>query len=390
MNDKQKISLYEQQLDQYRQEIYNLNFVLDSLDANVYWKDIDGVYLGCNKSVFKAANKTSKEDIIGKTDIDGNFPWSQQVLEALKNDKKVISLGEAVNVEESYDDKVIYLATKSPLKDDKNKIIGMVGVSIDITDRIKLQQDVVNKNIELQSKDQLKKDFIKNFSHDVKLPINGIIGNAKFVKILSKDQPTLKKAVGKLDDGIMSLSVMFDKLYNAMVNEEFDDVIHNEDFNFNDLIDLEIALARTSVIPDKDLSVSFFIDDKMPTMLYGDYFKISQILRNLLGNSVKYTSKGEVKLTAKITENTTDNIKIKFTVSDTGTGITTTDKNKVYEYGRRFITSYGSNISGAGIGLYMVKKHVETLGGTVDFDTDVGKGTQFFIEIPFKKIENTR
>ena len=65
MGDKEKIRLYEQQLEQYRQEIYNLNFVLDSLDANIYWKDIHGVYLGCNNAVVNFSQKSSKQDIIG-------------------------------------------------------------------------------------------------------------------------------------------------------------------------------------------------------------------------------------------------------------------------------------------------------------------------------------
>ena len=121
--------------------------------------------------------------------------------------------------------------------------------------------------------------------------------------------------------------------------------------------------------------------------LHGDVFKTSQILRNILSNSVRYTKAVEIKLTADVLEDTPNSIKIKFTIADTGTGITTTEKDKIYEYGRRFITSYETNIPGTGIGLSIVKQHVDSLGGTIDYDSTVGEGTQFFVELTFKKVQ---
>ena len=388
IDDKEKINRYEQQLEQYRQEIHNLNSVLDSLNANIYWKDINGVYLGCNTAVTKAASKDSKQDIIGKTDNDGGFPWSTAVQKALKNDEEVISSDKIITSEESYNDKVIYLATKSPLKNNKGEIIGIVGVSIDITDRKKLEQDVQEKNKQLESKDQLKKDFIKNFSHDVRLPINGIVGNTQLLQILAKDNAALKQSAIKVDDGVMSLTKMFGHLYSVMMNDELNDEIHNKDFNFTDMVDLEIALVKSSITLSQDIKVSVELDDKIPKELYGDNFKVSQILRNILSNSVKYTEKGTIKLIAKVLEDTKDTIKIKFTIADTGSGITPTDKNKVYEYGRRFVTSYETNIPGTGIGLSIAKKHVDRLGGSIDFDSEPGQGTEFFVELTFGKVSN--
>ena len=121
--------------------------------------------------------------------------------------------------------------------------------------------------------------------------------------------------------------------------------------------------------------------------LHGDVFKTSQILRNILSNSVRYTKAGEIKLTADVLEDTPNSIKIQFTIADTGTGITTTEKDKIYEYGRRFITSYETNVPGTGIGLYIAKQYVDALGGTIDYDSTVGEGTQFFVELTFEKVQ---
>ena len=184
----------------------------------------------------------------------------------------------------------------------------------------------------------------------------------------------------------MSLSKMFDHLYGVMINDELNSDIHSKDFNFKDMIDLEIALAKSSISPIQDVNVSMVLDDKIPAQLHGDAFRVSQILRNILSNSVRYTKSGEIKLIVELLEDMPDKIKIKFTVSDTGTGITTTEKDKIYEYGRRFITSYESNIPGAGIGLNIVKGHVDALGGTIDYDSKIGEGSQFFVELTFGKV----
>ena len=85
-------------------------------------------------------------------------------------------------------------------------------------------------------------------------------------------------------------------------------------------------------------------------------------------------------------EDQSNEIKLKFTITDTGTRITPTDKEKIYEYGRRFITSYETNLPGTGIGMYIVKQHVDTLSGKIDYDSEINKGTQFFVELDFKKV----
>jgi len=177
---------------------------------------------------------------------------------------------------------------------------------------------------------------------------------------------------------------MFDHLYSVMINDQFNNSSNNKIFDFHDMVDLEIALTKSSITIAQDIKVNMKLDDKIPSRLHGDSFKTSQILRSILSNSVKYTKAGEIKLIAEVLENKTNTIKIKFTIS--GTGITTTDKNKIYEYGRRFITAYETNVPAAGIGLNIAKQYVDILGGTIDFDSTIGKGTEFFVELTFKRV----
>ena len=378
-------------------KVPNFQYFADVVPEPIYWGDLEQKIMGFSAKAIVGIGAKSIKDVIGKTPFD-LYP-KKMAEEIVANHRHVIKTGNVFRREERIEDITtgevkIFDATIAPLYDEKKNIIGTCGISIDITERKKLEEETLlqkeelhKKNKELQSKDQLKKDFIKNFSHDVRLPMNGIIGNTQLLQILAKDNPKLKQSAIKVDDGVMSLSKMFDALYSAMMNDELNGKIYDKDFSFQEMIDLEIALAKSSIPPNLDITVNVELDDKIPKKLHGDVFKTSQILRNILSNSVRYTKSGEIKLTADVLEDTPNSIKIKFTIADTGTGITATEKDKIYEYGRRFITSYETNIPGTGIGLSIVKQHVDSLGGTIDYDSTVGEGTQFFVELTFKKVQ---
>ena len=351
-----------------------------------YWLDLNQQYLGVNMHGINATGTQSFEaDFLGKTPAD---LYPEKMAENIINHHKEVTKNKAIiRVEEVIEDvttkqKRFFHATIAPLLNDSKEVIGTYGISTEITNYKKLEQALI-------SKDNLKKDFIKNFSHDVRLPINGIVGNTQLLQILSKDNNALKQAAINVDNGVISLTKMFEYLESVIKNDELNNEVYNKDFSFKDMIDLEIALTKSSIPPNQNVKVDVSLDDRIPKQLHGDVFKVSQILRNILSNSVRYTKSGEIKLTAEVLEDEADTIKIKFTITDTGTGITTTDKEKIYEYGRRFITSYETNIPGIGIGMYIVKQHVDVLGGTIDYDSTVGEGTRFFVELTFKKVQES-
>ena len=377
-------------MSNHEMKVPNFQYFADVVPEPIYWLDLNQKIIGFSKIAIKGIGAKSELEVIGKTPLD-LYPrkMAQYIVD---NHKEVIETKQKIRREESIEDVTtgelkIFDATIAPLYDSENNIIGTCGISIDITERKRLQEETMQQKVALENKDQLKKDFIKNFSHDVRLPMNGIIGNTQLLQILAKDNPKLKQSAIKVDDGVMSLSKMFDSLYSAIANDELSNKIYDKDFSFQEMIDLEIALAKSSIPPNLDITVNVSLDDKIPKKLHGDVFKTSQILRNILSNSVRYTKSGEIKLTADLLEDTSNTIKIKFTITDTGTGITTTEKDKIYEYGRRFITSYETNVPGTGIGMYIVKQHVDALGGTIDYDSTVGEGTHFFIELTFKKVQ---
>lgn len=127
--------------------------IIDSINANVYWKDLDGKILGINKSNLKSLKLNSVEEIIGKTDYELNTNKSFKNI--MKNDIQVIESGKSIIFEEEYiiDNTVTtLLSTKSPLKDKEDKVIGIIGISVDITDRKQMQNKIEEQNKELKKK----------------------------------------------------------------------------------------------------------------------------------------------------------------------------------------------------------------------------------------------
>jgi len=153
--------------------------LMNLVPAPFYIKDGKGNYLKLNN--YTINDRYSNKTIVGKNDLE---LWPSRAEElsrhdtlVLKNDKQY-TFEEAVTLDDGTD--LYYIAQKKPLKDYRNRTIGILGVSIEITDIKRLQRKKLEqKNQALEAKDQLKKQFIKNFSHDVKLPINSIVGSTQ-------------------------------------------------------------------------------------------------------------------------------------------------------------------------------------------------------------------
>ena len=386
--------LLEQDLSRaYETAQQNFQQIIDSLDTNVYWKDKEGRYLGCNRSVVKLAGRNSIEEIVGHTDYDLSDRNIAEVLRS--NDSKAMFSIEGLVTQEKFivpsGEERYYAVRKSPLLDKKGDIRGIIGVSIDITERKKLEEETKRQKEELEEKDRLKRLFVKNFSHDAKVPFESIVGATQLLMILSKKYPEFNKTVTKIDNGVMAINKILNQMCTAIMNDQFGEKVYSKEFDFSKMIEEEIELAKTSIKLGQVIEITVDIEKRIPKIIYGDELKVNQILRNLLCNAIKYSKTGEtgqIKLAVNRVDAPKSKTKIKFTVSDTGIGIAEKDKDKIYEYGRRLVKSYTDNIPGIGLGLHMVKNHVDVLGGTIDCHSELGKGTRFDVELTFDDVKN--
>ena len=366
--------------------------ILDSIDVNIYWKDMKGRFLGINKKQLSVFKGLSYKDVVGK--LSSEIAQSEKFAENIyKNDLQVIKSGKSISFEEEYivdgKNEGIYFSTKSPLKDKSGKIVGLVGIGVDITDRKQMQNKIEEQNKELKKKDVIKTQFIENFSHDVKVPINALVGRTQLLKLIGQKEKNEKliEVATDTENSAMVLDILFKQMQNIIIHEQFDTKIYNTTFNLFSLIDKEIEIAKASISSNKKINIHLSVSEDLSIDVYTDHYKLSQIIRNLLSNAIKYTDEGNIDIQTEIIEENSKQVIFNFKVSDTGIGIHKAHQDNIFElFNRANITSHNNNRHGMGIGLYIVKNNVDLLGGNINFESHVGQGSRFLIEIPLCKI----
>ena len=241
-------------------------------------------------------------------------------------------------------------------------------------------KEIQKTNLELIKASEIKSQFVANVSHELRSPLNDIMG---FVQLLQAKiyGPTTQKQ----DEALLNVMQNSNSLLK-MINEILDLSKLDKD---------EMPVMTTSIHPrelieqvigsyswignTKQVDVQVFYSDDLPTIKTDDT-KLRRILLNLLDNAVKFTEKGRVHLKV---ENLPEEKMILFTVEDTGIGISEEDKEIIFQPFRQVDGSTTRKYGGVGLGLYIVKKLVEMINGTMRLESKLGSGTKFFIKIPY-------
>lgn len=229
----------------------------------------------------------------------------------------------------------------------------------------------------------LREDFVTNLSHEIRTPLNIIIGYGNLLKDthLTIEQTEYVNAILTSAYNILSLATNI--LDAARLDAGMLQLVQ-EEFNIRNVL-ASVELMFSHKAQQKKLDFSVNSDSKLPETLVGDSIRFTQILSNLLDNSLKFTSKGFVKLKAEMMGETQKDCWVRILVEDTGIGI---PEGKIDEIFKRF-NQVGRGIDlrygGSGLGLTIVKSLVDLMGGKIMVNSKFGKGTKFIIEIPFAK-----
>jgi two-component system, OmpR family, aerobic respiration control sensor histidine kinase ArcB len=158
--------------------------VVNLTRSSVYWKDLTGIYLGCNRSMLNMLGISCFREIVGKTDFD--LPWSSSASELQKNDRSVIKSGKLHYFEEtgelSNGDIITVISNKMPLINPSGKTIGIVGASLDVTRLKKIEVDLKLAKKAVEATNHAKTEFLENMRHDIRTPLSGIIGCAQLLQ----------------------------------------------------------------------------------------------------------------------------------------------------------------------------------------------------------------
>ena len=222
--------------------------------------------------------------------------------------------------------------------------------------------------------------FISTISHELRTPLYGVIG---ITDIIAEEHKELhnSKHLKSLKFSAKYLLALVNDILKVYKIEEQKVVLENTIFNLED--ELETIVDSLQIIANKtENELIFEVDKNIPEFLFGDKIRLSQILINLISNSLKFTKKGTVKITAYINEVTTSGVIMKFQVIDNGIGIPIIYQDKVFD---KFvqIERKEDDYQGTGLGLTIVKKLVGLFKGEVSFESEEDKGTTFTVYLPF-------
>ena len=355
--------------------------IIDLIPDAVYVKDAVGRKILANPKEVQFAGVDSETEIIGKTDFD-LYTYKEASL-FWEEDKSVLTSGKPIlNAESTLTDRDGKLhwimVSKVPLFDVHGKIIGIVGVTHDITERKVVEQELLKAKEKAEESDRLKSAFLANMSHEIRTPMNGILGFAQLLnepKLSGEEQQEYISIIEK--SGVRMLNIINDIIDISKI-ESGQMEISISQVNINEQIDYVYTFFKPEA---EKKGIRLLIQNTLSSkeaIVRTDNEKIYAILINLVKNAIKYTNEGSIEVGYKKKGQF-----LEFFVKDTGIGI---DKNRQDAIFERFIQADITNkqaIDGAGLGLSITKAYVEMLNGKLWVESEAGKGSVFYFTIPY-------
>lgn len=229
-----------------------------------------------------------------------------------------------------------------------------------------------------------KSDFLSNMSHEIRTPINSVLGMNEMILRESNEEKIRKYAENIDNSGKILLSLINDILDLSRIESGKVEIVEDR-YRLETLVSDCVSMVGDRILK-KNLKFSVDCDPDLPANLYGDSFRVRQIIINLLTNAAKYTKEGSVTYSIKGTLDG-DRVRFVFSVKDTGSGIREEDLRKMYGRFERFDLKENRNIEGTGLGLRLSKNLAQLMDGKLEVQSEYGKGSEFSLVISQKILD---
>ncbi|MCL2119798.1 MAG: PAS domain S-box protein [Planctomycetaceae bacterium] len=363
-----------------------LQTIIDSIPDLVFCKDMDFRYTLLNTACIDYLN-IDVGDILGKNDYELNFP--REVAEKLLAADQKIFAGEQRVVDNdwipSFDGEARYLeTTKAPLLQDK-AIVGLVGVSRDITERMQMEKMLEAALAQAEAANKAKTEFLSKMSHEIRTPMNAILGITEIQLRNESLAPETKEALDKVySAGDLLLGIINDVLDLSKI-EAGKLELAPEKYDVASLVN-DVVTLNMMRIGSKEIEFHLAVDENVPATLFGDELRIKQVLNNILSNAIKYTVKGAVELTVFVETKNGDDVTLIFEVRDTGLGMTEEQVSQMFEAYTRFNMKANRATEGTGLGMNITRNLVQLMNGGIFVKSKLNQGSVFTIRLPQQKI----
>ena len=385
--DRQRelLSLYEDLWSNERELLYErdlLHTLMSNMPEHIFFKDAQSRYLRVNDSLAQFMGLKDPSHIEGRSDFDF---YPEDLAEFIQQqEKEIMDSGSPLyNQEQDFSHstgQASWLTTsKVPVYDENGDCLGLVGISRDDTAAVEARELMKSAKLEAEEANKIKGDFLANVTHELKTPLNPILGLSAMISRHPEDYANNPKELAEFANGIHSAaknlqSIIEDLLTMVKKDHKFEDGLQQE-FLISELL---TGVYNLHSYDAQKQSVNFSISEFDDFKIESDYKRLHHILSNFIGNAIKFTPE-DGSVTINVEEAGSS---IKIYVKDTGIGIEEKDLGRVFERFTQVDQSMNRSFSGTGLGLAIVEE-MSVIVGVKPFVTSVyGEGSQFGIEIP--------
>lgn len=375
--DVSERKLFERDLKRQRALLYSL---IDSIPDLIFYKDLKGVYLGCNPAFGKFVG-FHRQDVVDKTDYD-LFP--KEMADFFREqDRLMLSTGRPRSNEEwvDYPDgrRVLLETLRTPYFGPYGEILGLVGISRDVTERKEMQEELKRAKESAEKANQAKSEFLAGMSHEIRTPMSGVIGMADLLMETDLD-PEQKKGLELIHSSAHSLLTIINDILDISKIEAGKIELESIDFDLRAVLrDMNSLMAIKAA--EKSLTYRCVIDPDVPSLLRGDPGRLRQVLINLIGNAAKFTAAGGISLEVSCKSEDERKVRIGFVITDTGIGIPEDQVERLFEKFTQLDMSTTRKYGGTGLGLAISRQLCQMMGGEIHVESEVGKGSRFHLTV---------